>query len=68
LGYWRDRLDDDARLVASPSDLGSNGTSTEGTQIFVLISLGKDQKQAFADRNRMTAFGTEELGGIEFLE
>jgi hypothetical protein len=61
-------LDNDPCLVASPSDLGSNRTSTKGAQVFILVSLGKDQKQAFADRDSPTAFWAEKFGSIEFFE
>ena len=58
--------DDNAHLFASPRDLGSHRSCTEGAKILVLISFRKDQQESLAHRHSLAAFGAVQFRGVKF--
>lgn len=70
---------DEKRLEGSLSDqdlhipllelhLGSQGIGAVGAEVFVLVSLGQNQEESFADRDRPAAAGTKKLAGFKLPE
>jgi hypothetical protein len=70
---------DEKRLEGSLSDqnlhvpllelhLGSQGIGAVGAEVFVLVSLGQNQEEAFADRHRPAAARTKKFAGFKLPE
>jgi hypothetical protein len=47
--------------------LGPEGGGTAGAEVFVLVSIGQDQEEAFADGDGPPAAGAEELAGLKLV-
>ena len=48
-------------------EFDTNGGSAPGTEVFILIPLGQDQKQLLPYGNRLLAMGTIKGGGLELF-
>jgi hypothetical protein len=48
--------------------LGSQGIGAVGAEVLVLVSLGQNQEEAFADRDRPPAARTKKLAGFKLAE
>ncbi len=60
--------DQDLHVPLLELHLGSQGIGAVGAEVLVLVSLGQNQEQAFADRDRPAAARTKKLAGFKLAE
>lgn len=60
--------DQDLHVPLLELHLGSQGIGAVGAEVLVLVSLGQNQEEAFADRDRPAAARTKKLAGFKLAE
>ena len=60
--------DQDLHIPLLEFHLGAQGIGAEGTEVLVLVSLGQNQEEAFANRDRPSAARAKKLAGFKLGE